>query len=439
MIALAMVNPAGVTLVKCVPLHRFEEAVRFGIGLSPVFSVFLVDDSITSSPHLGGPTGDTRLMPDPEAAVALAASPGWALAPVDQRDQEGEVYPACARTFAKRMLERLAGRGLELRGSFEVEFFLGVREPPGSGGNRDPVPAHRGPAYSAIVLADVEPFATELARALEAQGTGVMQFHPEYSTGQLEVSVPHVAGIAVADANLVLRQTVRAVARVQGLAASFAPVVFAGLVGNGAHLHLSLWNRSGRNLFNGGRGPEGMTGEAEAFTAGILASMPALTAVTCPSVVSYQRLQPHRWSGPWACWGRENREAAIRFVTGMVGSRAGAANLEVKAMDPAANPYLALGAIVAAGIDGIERSLTLPEAVVDDPASIAAARRRSLGIRQLPSSLGDAIKELEGSSLLRDAMGDVLFDAFLATRRGERDAFEGADPDVAVAAHRWRY
>ena len=440
MVALAIVDTAGVTLTKCIPLHRFEEAVRFGIGLSPVFSVFLVDDQITSSPHIGGPTGDTRLVPDPEGTVPLAASPGWAIAPVDQLDQEGEVYPACARSFARRMLERLAGFGLELRGAYEVEFFLGLRRPAGPDGEEpDPVPAHSGPAYSAIVLADVEPFATALTHALEEQGTGVMQFHPEYSTGQLELSIPHGTGIAIADTNLVVRHTIRAVARSQGLAASFAPVVFAGLVGNGAHIHLSLWDRRGRNLFHGGRGPEGMTRQAEAFTAGVLSSMPALTAITAPSVASYQRLQPHRWSGPWACWGRENREAALRFVTGMVGSRAAAANLEVKSMDHAANPYLALGAIVAAGIDGLERELSLPEPVLEDPASMPASRRRSMGVRQLPSSLGAAIREMERSSLLREAMGDVLFDAFLATRRAERATFEGMDPEQMVRAHRWRY
>jgi glutamine synthetase len=438
-VALALVDNAGVTLVKGVPLRRFEDAVRFGVGLSPVFSVFLVDDQITSSPHIGGPTGDTRLMPDPAGTVPLAASPGWALAPVDQLDQEGEAYPACPRTFARTMLERLAGLGVEVRGSYEVEFFLGRRGLAGPEGEEDPVPAHSGPAYSANALADVEPFATALIRALEEQGTGVMQFHPEYSIGQLELSVPHRDGIAIADTNLVVRHTIRAVARSQGFTPSFAPVLFAGLVGNGLHLHLSLWNRRGRNLFSGGRGPEGMTHQAEAFTAGILSSLPALTAIMAPSVVSYQRLQPHRWSGPWACWGRENREAALRFVTGMVGSRAQAANLEVKAMDAAANPYLALGAILAAGIDGLERELSLPEPVLVDPASLTASRRREMGVRQLPSSLGAAIRELERSSVLRSAMGDVLFDAFLATRRGERATYEGMDPADAVRAHRWRY
>jgi glutamine synthetase len=401
--------------------------------------VFLVNDQITSSPHLGGPTGDTRLMPDPTAATPLAASPGWAIAPVDQLDQEGEPYGACPRTFARNMLDRLSRLGIEARGAYEMEFFLGHRPPPGEAEGEDPAPAHGGPAYGAIALADVEPFATALIRAFEEQGTGVMQFHPEYSTGQLEVSVPHGSGIAIADTNLTVRQTVRAVARTHGLAASFAPVVFAGLVGNGAHLHISLWSRRGRNLFHGGRGPESMTREGEAFMAGVLDALPALTAITAPSVVSYERLQPHRWSGPWACWGRENREAALRFVTGMVGSRPEAANLELKAMDAAANPYLALGAVVAAGIDGLERELTLPAPVMDDPASLSAAKRRAMGIKRLPDSLSRAIRELEGSTMLRSAMGDVLFESFIATRRGESAAFEGEDPEAVVRAHRWRY
>ena len=185
-VALAFVDPAGVTLVKTIPVRRFAEAARFGIGLSPVFSVFLMDDQITSSPHIGGPTGDTRLVPDPNGTVPLAASPGWALAPVDQLDQEGQPYPACPRTFARRSLDRLASLGFELRGSYEVEFFLGTRAPFGAE-EEDPAPAHGGPAYGAIALADVEPFATDLIRAFEAQGTGVMQFHPEYSRGQLEL------------------------------------------------------------------------------------------------------------------------------------------------------------------------------------------------------------------------------------------------------------
>jgi glutamine synthetase len=438
-VALAVVGPDGVTRVKIVPLRRFEDVAKYGVGLSNAFSVFLVNDTMTSAPGLEGPAGDTRLIPDPASAVALAASPGWAIAAVDQRTQDGDTWPPCGRSFARRMLERLKDAGLELRGAYELEFFLGWRTRPGETDEPDPTPSHLGPGYSAPVLVDHEAFSGDLIRSLETQGTGVMQFHPEYSTGQFELSVPHRAGVALADTNLVARHTIRAVARAHGMAVSFAPVVFAGLVGNGDHLHLSLWNRRGRNVFHGGDGPEGMTPQAESFTAGVLASLPAIVGISCPSVASYFRLQPHRWSGPWACWGRENREAGLRFVTGMSGDRPMEANLEVKPVDGSANPYLALGSIVAAGLDGLERDLRLPEPVTVDPASLSAAERRKAKVTQLPSSLDAAIPELERSTVLREAMGDMLFDSFVATRKGELAAFEGLDDDAVVRAHRWRY
>ena len=432
-------GPDGVTRVKVVPVRRFEEVSRSGVGLSNAFSVFLVNDTMTSAPGIEGPAGDTRLIPDPASAVALAASPGWAMAAVDQRDQDGNAWPPCGRSFARRMLERLHDAGFELRGAYELEFFLGWRTRAGEPDEPDPTPSHQGPGYSAPVLVDQEPFAGDLIRALEAQGTGVMQFHPEYSTGQFELSVPHKAGVALADTNLIARHTIRAVARAHGMAVSFSPVVFAGLVGNGDHLHFSLWDRRGRNAFHGGDGPEGMTRQAESFAAGILASLPAIVGISCPSVVSYLRLQPHRWSGPWACWGPENREAGLRFVSGMTGDRPREANLEIKPVDGSANPYLALGAIVAAGLDGLERDLRLPDPVTVDPGSMSATARRKGKVTQLPSSLGAAIEELERSTVLREAMGDMLFDSFVATRRGELQAFEDMDDEAVARVHRWRY
>ncbi len=432
-VALAMVDNAGVTRVKCIPVARFEEAARLGIGLSTVFSVFLVDDLITSSPGIEGPSGDLRLLPDPAAAVALAAQPGWGWAPVDQYEQDGSIWPACGRSFLRRMAAALGRRGVELRGAYEVEWFLGEPDEP------DPVPSHRGPGYSAIVLTPRDAFALDLLDALEAEGLGPQQFHPEYSIGQFEVSVIQRDALGAADANLLVRQTIRGVAHRHGLVASFSPVVFPGAVGNGQHAHFSLWDRRGRNLFTGGRGPLGMTSRAEAFTAGVLAELPALTGVLCPSVVSYQRLRPHRWAGAFACWGPENREAALRFITGMVGGRDRSTNMELKSMDPSANPYLALGSVIAAGVAGIDLGLTLPEPTTADPASLSARERKALGIERLPASLGEAIAKAERSSVLREAMGDLLFDAFLATRRAELANFKDRSDEEVVRAHRWRY
>ncbi len=433
-----MIN-SGVTLVKTIPLRRFEDAARFGVGLSPVFTVFQVDDQITSSPHIGGPTGDTRLMPDPAQTVALAASPGWALAPVDQLDQEGEPYPGCPRTFARRMLERLAGHGLELRGGFEIEFFLGHRATPGPD-EADPTPAHTGPAYGAIALADVEPFATALIRAFEEQGTGVMQFHPEYSTGQLELSVPHGVGIAAADTHLVVRHTIRAVAREPRL----RRIVRAGRLRRAGRQREppapEPVGSEGEEPVPGGTRPRGHDAPGRGVHGGGArgaprahrdhrAVGPELRATPTPSLerpLGVLGTREPRGGPPLR--DRDGREPA--------GRREPRGQVHGPRREPLPRPRRRSS---PPGSTGSTASCRCPSRCSDDPASIPARRRRSMGIRQLPDSLGAAIRELERSSMLREAMGDVLFDSFLATRRAERDVFEGQDPEDVVRAHRWRY
>jgi glutamine synthetase len=284
----------------------------------------------------------------------------------------------------------------------------------------------------------VSDFARDLIAALEDEDVEVLQFHPEYATGQLEISIAPRDPVAAADDNVLLRQTIRGVAGRYGMSPSFAPVAIAGEVGNGGHVHFSVWGDD-RNLFAGGDGPYGMTDPGQAFVAGILAELPALVAIGSPSVASYLRLVPSHWSGPWACWGRENREAAIRFVTGMVGSRETAANTEVKCFDLSANPYLVAGALIAAGLAGIEQDRRLPPEVTEDPAVYSQDELDRLGVKRLPETLEEAVAQLEESKVLREAMGDVLFNAFVAVRRAEIELFSGKSDEELVAAHLWRY
>jgi glutamine synthetase len=244
--------------------------------------------------------------------------------------------------------------------------------------------------------------------------------------------------VAAADLNVFARQMIRIVSRRNGWRASFAPVVLADHVGNGGHVHFSPW-QSGRNLLADGPGPHGMTELGESFLAGVLENLPALMAIGAPSVPSYSRLQPSRWAGAYACWGRENREAAVRFVTGMTGSQQTAANCEVKCFDQSANPYLATGAVIVAGLDGVDRQLKLPPEIHRDPATISAQELGQLGVERLPASLEHSLSALEQSELIRQAMGDMLFDALLAVRRAELESFGQADPEAVLDAHRWRY
>ena len=378
-VALSYVDNAGVTRVKAVPVGGLAHAAGWGVGMSPVFDVFCVDDSITAGRLAGGPTGDLRLHPDVDQVVRLAAQPGWAWAPVDRYTQDGDEHPGCQRSFARRMQAQAADAGLDVRMGFEVEWALGADE-------SDPFrPACSGPAYGMTRMVELSDYCHELLTALAAESVAVLQLHPEYASGQFEVSAAPLEPVAAADQVLLVRETIRAVSLRHGMAASFAPAVVAGTVGNGQHLHLSLL-RDGSNLLTGGDGPYAMTAEGESFLAGLLDALPALCGVGAPSVTSQLRLVPSHWAGVYRCWGRENREAALRLVTGSTGETGSVANVEVKCFDGSANPYLVVGAVLAVGLAALDRGLTLPPEVTGDPAAEDPAELQRLGVERLPES-----------------------------------------------------
>ncbi len=428
-LAMTMVDNGGITRVKAIPISRLERVAANGVGMAEIWAAAGMDDHFAVVAPYDTPSGDMRLIPDLAAARVLAAAPGWAWAPVDQRTQELEVVPACQRSVLKRVIADAAGRGLELKSTFETEMTL--LHPDGR-------PAHDGPGYSTRALVGLEQFAISLVDALEAQGVEVEQFHPEYSPGQFEVSVAPRDPLAAADELILLRTTARQVARNHGLDVSFAPVVFPDAVGNGCHLHLSVW-RGGENLMQGGANPGGLTDEGAAAVAGLLRALPELLAVLAPGVPGYQRLQPHHWAGAYACWGIENREAALRFIPGTIASRARAANLEVKVGDGGGNPYLAMAVLIAAALDGVEHDLAAPQPVQADPGSMSEEQRTAQGIARLPTSLAEATGLFERSELARRTFGPALHDAFTAVRRMEWDSYGGLEPEQLVEAYRWRY
>jgi glutamine synthetase len=444
MVALSWVDNAGIARAKTIPLGRLERAAGWGIGMSPVFDVFLVNDAITTSPHIGGPGGDLRLVPDLDRLTVLAGQPGWAWAPVSRYTQEGRVYAGCQRSFARRMAAKARDLDLGLRMAFEIEWALGT-EAGGSGGadraggaDAGFRPACSGPAYGMTRVVELSDYGREIVGAIERQGLTVEQFHPEYAAGQLEISVAAADPVGAADDSALVRETIRAVSARHGYRASFAPSVVAGSVGNGGHVHLSVW-RDGQNLLAGGPGRHGLTAEGEAFAGGILERLPALTAVGAPSVASYLRLVPSHWAGVFQCWGRENREAALRLVTGSAGEQDARANIEIKCFDLAANPYLVAGTLIAAGLAGAASGAGLPAEIDGDPAGLSPAEITDRGLRRLPQTLAEASDCLERDAVLRSAMGEPLAEAFLAVRRGEAETFAGASPDEIVEQTRWRW
>jgi glutamine synthetase len=427
-VALTWVDNAGVTRVKAVPTGRLADACTRGVGMSPVFDVFVVDDSITTSSFAGGPVGDLRLYPDLDRLIPLAAQPGWAWAPVDRWTQDGEPYWGCQRRFVSSVTARAAEQGLVFRMAFEVEWFVGRGEGDGT------TPACAGPAYGMTRLIELSDYARDVIGALSCQGVPVDQFHPEYAAGQLELSVAATDPVAAADRLVLVKHTIRAVTQAHGFRASFAPVVVPGQVGNGCHLHLSAWSES-RNLFCGGPGQYGLTGRGESILAGLLEHLPALCAISAPSVASYLRLVPQHWAGPYQCWGRENREAALRFITGTVGWQDQVANAELKCCDASANPYLVAGAVAAVAAATVDEGLRLPAETTTDPATLPPGSQPP----RLPQTLSEAVERLADNDVLRTALDERLLDAILAVRRAEVDLFAGASDEEIAAATRWRH
>ncbi|GIF45876.1 L-glutamine synthetase [Asanoa ferruginea] len=423
-VALTWVDTSGITRVKAVPLARLPHAAAWGAGAAAVFDAFLVDDGSVRGRYAGGPVGDLRLHPDLSRLVPLAATPGWAWAPGDRFDQAGEPHPLDARWLLRRELDRLGG--LTVRAGFEVEWC--VSRGPGD----EFVPATTGPAYGMIRLVELAPYLRAVLAALAAQGVVVEQIHPEYAAGQFEVAVAPDDPLGAADTVVLVQETVRAVSVAHGLRATFAPKVVAGQVGNGRHVHLSVL-RDGVSAMAGGTGPFGLDRDGEAFAAGILARLPALLAIGAPSVASYLRLVPSQWAGAYACWGLENREAALRLVASE------SANIEVKCVDAAANPYLLLAGLLAAGRAGVVAGARLPEPVPDDPEALTPGERAARGIVRLPPSLSAAVAEFEADEVLAEALGPAVVDTVTAVRRGEIALFDGAGDEAVVAATRWRY
>jgi glutamine synthetase len=433
---------------KSTHVRGLEDRLQSGIGLTKAMAAMCMLDHLAPVPDLG-PVGEIRLVPDPETFVRLPYLPHVASMNVDMRTLENEPWDACPRSFLKRMTERLQHKGMRVRAAFEGEFSLAARNATPSGA---PVfaPTQDGPnayrplddslCFSTIGMNNAGAVMDAVVEALEQQGLHVEQYYAELGHGQQELSIAHAEGVGAADNQVIYRETVRGVAQQHGLVASFAPKPFPDQAGNGCHLHFSLVGRDGRaTVFYDRKDPAHLSATARHFIAGVLDHLPGLVALTCASVNSYRRLQPQSWSSAYTCWGTDNREAAIRVASPFSTDEAGSVNAELKACDHTANPYLALGALIAAGLDGIARELPLPDPVMVDPATLSEEERSARGVRRLPDSLAAALDALAADTVLCTALGPTLLGAFQAVKRLEVALFGAQDEAFELQQHFYRF
>lgn len=430
------VDNNGIVRSRVIPVDDLEQGVRRGVGVTAVFAVFDSHDGISFAHEgLSTPSGDVRLLPvvdRPSDVVALSGQPGLAWAHGRQVGADGDPWPYCQRSVLERTVQRLADAGYEGRAGFEIEVYL-ARE----GDDGALVPAHRGPAYSANAVRDVDDFVVGLLADLAGNGLRVGQVHAEYGASQVELALAPLDPLAAADAQVLARQTVHATARRHGLRACFAPLPSAETAGNGWHLHTSLV-REGRNALSGA-GEHGLSEVGRGYLAGLLHELPGVVAVTAPSSGSLLRRRPHYWAGAYSAWGVENREAALRLVPPSQLLTDEVTNVELKPSDASANPYLALAVVLAAGLAGVEQGLPLPAPVQADPGTLSDAQRAEAGVAPLATTWEEQRAHLLASDLVRDVLGEDLLGAFLACRDADAAWAEGKPDAEVLESLRWIY
>ena len=418
-VRMLFVDNAGIPRGRVVPADEVADVIDEGDN----FPAILMSFNALDRPVPGGVfgvSGEFTMHPDPETFRRLPYADGGAVMLCDLAGLDGEPFDADPRT---RLREFVADCAYTPVASFESEFYLLEETDDG-----DLVPPADTPVFSADGMQATHGIVHEMMGALRAQGMHPEMYYPEYGPGHQELVIEHGTGVAAADLQVLKKQTIKGVASNHGKHATFAPMPAPEVPGVGCHLNVSLW-QDGENAFYGEGGGTDL-GEGYAvsdlnrhFVGGVLEHGRALVALTAPTTLSYKRLVPNNIASAFTAWGPDNRECMVRVPS--LNSPDGA-RIEFKASDNTSNPYIALLGILAAGIDGIERELDPGEPLDYNPAVLSEAERAEMGIEPVPAHLGEAVDELEADDVLREAMGERLFESYVEVKRSQFEALEDA-------------
>ncbi len=427
LVFVATCDLAGLVRGKGFPAAELPRRLKKGVGLTHSNIMMSPFGPIYETPF--GTEGDLMLVPDPSTRVEVEFGDGAAerfyLADILTTDEQH--WECCPRHFLRRALAVLneldTAAGLTLLAAFEQEFvYTGVEDRPGA-------------TYALDAYRRQGDFGESCMAALRAAGLTPDSFLPEYGARQYEVTIDPARGLRAADEAVIQREMARAVAHRLGHRAIFAPILDPAGVGNGTHIHFSLRDGADRPVFYDASRPYRLTPVGEHFVAGILHHLPVLTAITAPSAVSYYRLRPNRWAPTWANIAVQDRGASIRVCPIFGDGAPEQFNVEYRVADAAASPYLALGALVWAGVDGIRQRRSLPARPEKNFWDMSDAEREAAGVRPLPRSLDEALDGLAASAAAREWFGDTFFDVYLRFKRAELRVVDGLSEAATCARY----
>jgi glutamine synthetase len=405
-----------------IPLHQLAESLEHGTWFD--------GSSIEGFTRIA--ESDQYLKPDLSTFAEIPWQPGHADGPLGGRGTarvicdvytpKGEPFVGDPRYVLRRQIARAERLGYRFNTGPELEFFLFRRDEEGA---IRPLP-HDQAGYFDFSTDLAQEVRQDMVNALEAFGIVVEAAHHEVAPGQHEIDFEYSDGLRTADNAITFRFTLKAVAQMHGLYATFMPKPIFGINGSGMHTHQSLYDvKAGRNAFADPNNKYGLSDLARAYMAGVLAHARGMIAVLAPLVNSYKRLVPGYEAPTYLTWGRVNRSALIRVPMVSPGRSIEATRIELRCPDPSANPYLAFAVMLAAGLDGIEKGMELPEPVEESLYEMDAARIAERGIRHLPGTLGEAIDELEADPVICDALGEHVLGHFVEAKRAEWNEYRG--------------
>lgn len=397
---------SGLSHAKSVPPDRFEAAVRSGIGFARANMDFNILDHQVPEPAFAADSGDFFAVPDPSSYAPVPYHPAVARMYSFLDIPGGERWEGCPRTRLQDVVTRYEDQGLHVRTAFEPECYLFSRTENGY------QPADGSRMFTVAGLEEHHDLFRCLMETLPLMGVVLEQVGAEYGPAQYEINVRHCTALKAADDLNTLKDVLRALARERDLLVSFMPKPFTHFPGCGLHVHLGLEDVDGNNLMDG-QGAAGLSELGRYFVAGLLDHAAALSGVGAPTVNSYKRLLPGSWSPAHVAYGAGNRAALVRIPD------SGARHVEFRAGDNTSNPHLFLAALLAAGLDGIERGLDPGQPVSGDIGHMSAQQALGHGIRFLPRSASEALNALETDRTIMSALGPVIGPTLLRVKRSE--------------------
>ena len=336
----------------------------------------------------------------------------------DITDLDGTPFKGDPRQVLRRNVDRARAAGFEMFCAPEVEFFYFAD----AGTSSAPVPLDQA-SYFDLTTADVaSDLRKQTLHMLEALSIPVEYSFHEDSPSQHEIDLQYTDALSMADSIMTLRLAVKKIAMDRGVYATFMPKPLNGVQGSGMHTHLSLF-RDGVNAFHDPNAENGLSDTARAFIAGLLKHAREITAITNQLVNSYKRINEGYEAPRYVSWARNNRSALVRVPIPKPG-KVDSTRVEYRAVDPACNPYLAFSVLLAAGLRGVEDGLELPPEARANLYDLSRGEQRDLGVAGLPANLSEALDEMEESTLVRDALGDHIFEWFLRNKRAEWSEYQ---------------